>query len=480
MDIEHQQRAGLTHEVRHDLRSHLNKILGYSDLLADDASEQGLDAFVPDLRKINTAGVELLALINAYVDPIDRRVDNAPPGGQRPQAEVQERAAPEAAPMTTGAGLFLVADDDAVNRDLLLRLLRRQGHEGVGVENGRRVLEEVGTQPFDVILLDLMMPEMDGIETLQRLKASAETRHLPVIMISALDDLNSIVRCIEMGAEDYLAKPFDPTLLRARIGASLEKKRLRDREHQLFMQVQDNYTRLQQLERLRDDLTHMIVHDLRTPLTSFLTGLRTVELMGELNADQQEMLEGSIQGGQTLLGMINDLLDVSKMESNSLKLEYDPLTAQRLIQQAVHQVRALTEEKNQTLCIEIPADLPAFEGDEEKLLRTLVNLLSNAIKFTPPDGLITLSAALTGDGASMEFCVRDTGEGIPQEALGRIFDKFGQVETRQAGRKMSTGLGLTFCKLAAEAHGGAIHVESAPGQGSAFQFSVPLERKTSP
>jgi signal transduction histidine kinase len=295
-------------------------------------------------------------------------------------------------------------------------------------------------------------------------------------MISALDDMGSIVRCIEMGAEDYLAKPFDATLLRARIGASLEKKRLRDRERALFQQVQTNYRQLQQLERLRDDLTHMIVHDLRTPLTSFLSGLQTLGLIGDLNAVQEEILTGAVMGGQTLLGMINDLLDISKMESHSLVLEFDTLTASVLVQHAVRQVGSLAAEKNQTLHVEDLSYLPSFEGDEEKLLRTLVNLLSNAIKFTPIGGVITISAGLTEDGEALLFRVRDTGEGIPQEALERIFDKFGQVETRQAGRKMSTGLGLTFCKLAIEAHGGSIRVESTLGQGSTFSFSIPRKR----
>ena len=141
------------------------------------------------------------------------------------------------------------------------------------------------------------MPEMDGYEVLSRIKTDPQTQRLPVIMISALDEMDSVVRCIEMGAADYLPKPFNPTLLRARVGASLREKRARDRELRYTAELAESYRKLQELERLRDDLTHMIVHDLRTPLTSLLSGLQTVPLVGDLNETQAEMLEIAVDGG---------------------------------------------------------------------------------------------------------------------------------------------------------------------------------------
>jgi len=290
-------------------------------------------------------------------------------------------------------------------------------------------------------------------------------------MISALDETDSVVRCIEMGAADYLPKPFNPTLLRARVGASLREKRARDRELRYTAELAESYRKLQELERLRDDLTHMIVHDLRTPLTSLLSGLQTVPLVGDMNEVQAEMIDIAVDGGQTLLGMINDLLDVEKMEQESVPLDKTPLTAAGLIERATAQVAMLAQANGLTLAAEAALGLLPFSGDEDKLRRTLVNLLGNAIKFTPPGGTIT--AAAEECDAGILFSVRDTGEGIPPEAFDRIFEKFGQVENRKAGRKMSTGLGLTFCKLAAEAHGGRIWVESRPGRGSAFFFTIP-------
>jgi PAS domain S-box-containing protein len=237
-------------------------------------------------------------------------------------------------------------------------------------------------------------------------------------------------------------------------------------------QVETLYEQLRGLNRLKEDLTQMIVHDLRTPLASLLGGMQTMELMGELNPVQHEFLQISIDGGQTLLGMINDLLDINKMEEGSLALEYTPIEVGRLIERGFQQIASLARDKELSLSRQVPEELPQLVADEEKLLRILVNLLGNAAKFTPQGGSISVS--LSTDALEAVFAVQDTGEGIPRAAFERIFEKFGQVETRQAGRRMSTGLGLTFCRIAVEAHGGRIWVESELGQGSTFFFALPL------
>jgi two-component system, sensor histidine kinase and response regulator len=367
--------------------------------------------------------------------------------------------------------LILVVDDDASNRDVLARRLQAQGYETAMASNGREALEAVRTLAFDMVLLDIMMPEMDGYEVLRQLKADEASRHVPVIMISALDELDSVVRCIELGAEDYLPKPFEPTLLKARISACLDKKRAHDRERQLFEELQTSYERLQQLERSRDDLTHMIIHDLRTPLSSVISGMQTVYVLGDMNTGQQEVMGIAIAGGETLLEMINALLDVDKMESGPMKLDYMLLDAGALIASALGQVTSLADSKDLKVIQDIEPDLPSFYGDEDTLRRTLVNLVGNAIKFTPSGGTLTVAVK---NGSGLTFAVSDTGEGIPPEEFGRIFEKFGQVESRQGGRTMSTGLGLTFCKLAINAHGGDIAVQSVKGVGSTFSFTVPI------
>ncbi|HEX8832774.1 MAG TPA: hybrid sensor histidine kinase/response regulator, partial [Abditibacteriaceae bacterium] len=347
------------------------------------------------------------------------------------------------------------------------------GHRVTTANNGREALELLRRDRFDLVLMDVQMPEMDGFTTLDILKSDELLRDIPVVMVSGVDDLDTVVRCIERGAEDYLPKQFNPTILRARVGACLEKKGLWD-------ELRRNYNQLQELEVLRDSLTHMIVHDLRTPLTSLLTGLQTVPRLGDLNEDQLEFMNISIDGGQTLLSMINDLLDISKMEAGLMKLALQETIPEVLIGRALRQVTSLAAAKHLDVSAQVAPNLPLLLLDEDKMLRTLVNLLGNAIKFTPEGGSIHASVHQEADettpdaGGKVRFSVQDTGEGIPEESFGRIFEKFGQVEGARSGHKMSTGLGLTFCKMVIEAHGGHIGIASRLGEGSTFSLVVPV------
>ncbi len=463
-------RPTLSAEFLHCLRTPLNQIIGYSELLTEQAEEEGLAGYAMDLRRIQSAGHELLALVNNGSPTVAVvMAQNGREIAPRQESQTSVKSTPG-----KSLGLLLVVDDNSANCDVLSRRLERLGYSVEIAENGRDAMAALRTRPFDLVLLDIMMPEMDGYEVLGQIKTDEDLQHIPVVMISGLDELEGVAKCIQMGAEDYLPKPFNPTLLKARVGACLEKKRAHDREVQLFDQVQDNYKRLQDLEHQRDDLTHMIIHDLRTPLTSLISGMQTLDVVGDLNPIQLEMMGNAVTGGESLLGMINDLLDVEKMESGAMQLDYDVLFAEDLVDSAVSQVTALAEESQLTLIRSVAGGLPQLLGDKNKLRRTLVNLLGNSIKFTPSAGTVSVSAQFAEDGTSIEFSVSDTGEGIPPESFSRIFEKFGQVESRKAGRKMSTGLGLTFCKLAVESHGGRIRVESSPDQGSTFYFTVPL------
>ncbi len=493
-------------QARHDLRNYIGQVIGYSELWLE--KDQGDAAVQVALHHIHSAGKQILAIVNAHLDPLNRSPraepltsltvstgETAGSSASRSADQLRHWRDPDRADRLddTGAGnpdindgLILVVDDNEANRDLLCQRLQQQGHRIVVAANGEEALDRLHEQSFDVVLLDILMPVLDGHEALRRIKADEDLRHLPVIMISALDETDTVIQCISMGADDYLSKPFDPVLLRARLGACLEKKRMRDRERRLFSQLEHNFQRLKELEALRDDLTHMIVHDLRTPLTSLLSGLQSMQLSDHMDGVQHELLEIALNGGRLLLGMINDLLNVGKMESGTLELHKRPLQAIELIEQARQQVISLVKEKGITLTSDIASGLPEFAGDEDLLVRTLVNLLGNAIKFTPSGGTISVltyqaevgaleveAGESNRTGPAIMFAVRDTGKGIPHEAFERIFHKFGQVEARRAGHKLSTGLGLTFCKMVAEAHGGRIWVESEVGQGSTFFFAIP-------
>lgn len=232
--------------IQHELRTPLNQIIGYSELLQEEASDRGIEDLVPDLQRINIAARQLLSLGIQHVEgtvpssPTHRARGDAGPLHPSifPIPRLQQRAE---------RGTLLIVDDDAMNQDMLSRRLHLQGHQVSVVESGQAALDLLRRELFDLILLDVVMPGMDGYAVLQKLKQDVLLRHIPVLMLSALDDIESVVRCIEMGADDYLHKPFDPTLLRARIDASLEKKRLRDQEQSYLAAIKQEQERSQHL-----------------------------------------------------------------------------------------------------------------------------------------------------------------------------------------------------------------------------------------
>lgn len=224
--------ADFRRTLRHDLRTPLTAIKGFGEMLLEDAQERGNGALIEDLQKLLDAGSRLLAQIDSIIDfsgfPGQRLDRNSP---ENYAANSIMRSVRSVSPQEASApSRILIVDDTQATRELLSRRLSRDGHYIKEASNGLSALQLIASEPFDLILLDMMMPDISGYEVLMRLKADSQFRHMPVIVISALDQIDSIVRCIEAGAEDYLSKPFDPVLLRARIGASLEKKRLRDRE----------------------------------------------------------------------------------------------------------------------------------------------------------------------------------------------------------------------------------------------------------
>ena len=220
-------------KLRHDLRTPINAILGYCDLLREDLARSQVNG-LDDLDKIAAAGRQLLAVIETALS--DEHFGNLDSIASAAEASLSTgndnfTAARRPFPIERRSGIagrILVVDDQPENRDVLVKHLERQGHSTSQAEDGQRAITMLSREAFDLVLLDVAMPEMEGYLVLERMKADPQLRHLPVIMISAVDEIETVVRCIEAGAEDFLPKPFDPTLLRARIEATLEKKFLRD------------------------------------------------------------------------------------------------------------------------------------------------------------------------------------------------------------------------------------------------------------
>jgi sigma-B regulation protein RsbU (phosphoserine phosphatase) len=242
------------HRLYHELRTPVNQIIGYSELLQELAEEQGIQAPIADLQKIHDAAGHWLALMEAYLiesvpTPAESSDSNTPGAQGQSLAlntglgfQVPEPRSARGA--FTDQGSILIVDDDETNRDMLARRLRRYGYTVSAAPSGVQALKLARSQTFDLILLDMIMPGLDGFQVLAKFKADAALREIPVIMLSALDEENGIARCIELGAEDYLSKPFNPVFLWARIGACLERKRLRDRQRAAFEALQKSQQQL--------------------------------------------------------------------------------------------------------------------------------------------------------------------------------------------------------------------------------------------
>ena len=249
--VEESARHKLPAALLHDMRTPLSQIIGYSEMIAEQAEETGHNEYVPSLQKIRGAGYQLLAIITESFQAVGKHKEPGDMTDAQPAMEFSGDGAIGEMAAVVGHGSLLVVDDTEENRDVLARRLESQGYTVTVAVNGRQALEILQVNEFDLVLLDIMMPEVNGYEVLQRVKADPRLKHIPVIMISALSELDSVARCIELGAEDYLPKPFNGTLLKARIGSCLEKKRAHDSERKLFQELQLNYEKLQALEKNR-------------------------------------------------------------------------------------------------------------------------------------------------------------------------------------------------------------------------------------
>lgn len=369
--------------------------------------------------------------------------------------------------MASRHGRILIVDDNLLNRMTLARGVQQQGHSTALAENGHEALAMLRAEAFDLLLLDIIMPEMDGFAVLETMRADAALRAIPVIVVSALDEMESVVRCIEAGAEDYLPKPFDPVLLRARIGASLEKKWLRDQE-------QAHLRQLMELNELKNRFLGMAAHDLRSPLTATqgFVKLLIKGRLGPLADAQREMLERVHVSSQKMLDLIDDLLDITAIEAGRLSLEPSEVDLARFLRECHGSQLILAQVKSIALSLELPEATPAVRMDPARIEQVISNLVSNAVKFSYPNTSVQLSARV--NGREVEIAVTDQGQGIPGDEIPKMFSDFARTSVRPTGDEKSTGLGLAIAKRIVTGHGGRIWVESEVGRGSTFTFSLPL------
>ncbi len=387
------------------------------------------------------------------------------------------------APSGAPSCILVVDDEPSIDR-LYQQRFRREIACGewkfVFAHDGLEALQKLQENPdVSVLLVDLNMPQMEGLTFLgemARLNLPARA-----IVVSAYGDMKNIRAAMNRGAFDFLCKPVDfqdvETTIRKTLRhvQDIRQSRQMEEYRQAKEAAEHDLKQLEKLEVLRDDLTQMIVHDMRTPMTSFIGSLEVMQMWGDLSTRQRNCLTISLRGGAALVTMINDLLDVSKMEAGVLRMEMQEMQIKELVVLVMQQVVQLAEQCGLKLEAEVAPDLPPLRADADKLQRTLMNLLSNSIKFTPTGGEITLAVRQSDDRKSIVFVVTDTGYGVSEEDKERIFDKYSQIEGFKRGKMVSSGLGLTFCKMVAEGHGGRIWVESEEGQGSRFFLTLPMK-----
>lgn len=367
---------------------------------------------------------------------------------------------------------IMIVDDVPENLQILETMLLERGYQVFAFPNGELALKAAAKQPPDLILLDINMPKLNGYEVCGRLKADPALRDIPVVFLSGLNETNNKIKAFEVGGVDYVTKPFNVAEVEARIRTQLTLSRLRQDVEARNRKLEANYRQLRELEALRDNLVHMIVHDLRAPVMGISLAAGLLE---EANTDVErtELVRGITAAAAGIQHMIANLLDISKMESGAMPVNRTGCDLDALVRRTIDEFQYILEDR--TLAVHWqPGGCPTVSADESMIQRVIANLLGNAARFSPEGETIQITCHRDADGA-VRISVSDRGPGIPMAFQEKIFEKFGQLEARKSRQLPTTGLGLAFCKLAVEAHGGDIGVFSEPGNGATLWFTIPEE-----
>lgn len=394
-------------------------------------------------------------------------------------------------------GNILIVDDTPENLQVLSATLSESGYKVRGVINGKMAVRAARSAPPDLILLDIRMPDTNGYEVCEELKADSQTSKIPVIFISALDEVLDKVKAFQVGGEDYITKPFQVEEVVARVEHQLTIQRLQKQLIQQNEQLQKEIVERKKAEesaaaasKAKSEFLANMSHELRTPLNAILGFTQVMIRDPFLSTDQLENLRIINRSGEHLLDLINDVLDMSKIEAGIITISETSFDLYRLLDTLEEMFHFKAEKKGLKLRFTVHPDVPHYiKADEKKLRICLINLLGNAIKFTE-NGSVTLRVNLGGieskpglvhttvsDGEQfpITFEVEDTGVGIAPEEIDSLFDAFVQSE---AGRKSAegTGLGLTITKKFVQLLKGNITAISALNKGTIFKFNIQISR----
>ncbi|MBD1935493.1 MULTISPECIES: hybrid sensor histidine kinase/response regulator [Cyanophyceae] len=363
---------------------------------------------------------------------------------------------------------ILVVDDSPDNLFLVQTILEEEGYQITLAENGRSALAEIEQGPPDLVLLDVMMPGMDGYEVTKRVRDNTKLPFIPILLITAHDHA-SVVEGLDTGADDFIRKPVQVDELLARVRSLLRLKHSVDERDQIARQ--------------REDFVSWLTHDLRTPIVAAerMLALFQQGALGELAPGMQEAVVTMARSNRNLLAMVNTLLEVYRYEAGRKTLTFSPIDLKQLLQEVIEELTPLAGEKNLSLVLDV-GDKDAHNklnskvvGDRLELHRVFTNLIGNAIKFTDKGSVVVRMVPDTNivdsDTPSLIMEVQDTGPGIPAEDQAVLFERFRQGNHKRSG----SGLGLHLSRRIVEAHQGAIEVKSELGKGSLFRIRLPVQ-----
>lgn len=381
---------------------------------------------------------------------------------------------------------ILIIDDEPAIRRSLCAHLTDHDFEILEADNGRTGLAVLEADPdgVEAVIVDLTMPVMDGYAFLERVAERMPL--LPVVVLSGVGVVDDAVRAMRLGAWDFLSKPVnDMGLLMAALSRVLDKARsLRDsleyREN-LEAMVRERTAGLEAASRAKSEFLANMSHEIRTPLNGIM-GMLQLLLMSGLDGKRLQYCDAALESCTRLTSLLTDILDLTRLAEGRLELARQPLDIRELLRSVESLYRLSAEQRRLSLKVVCDASVPAgLLGDEHRLRQILCNLVGNALKFTQA-GEIALSACALPRGPEGEarilFCVSDTGPGIADDALDRVFEDFAQLEDTYTRQHQGAGLGLSIVKRLAHLMGGSLCVDSAPGAGAAFYLSLPLARIT--
>ena len=378
---------------------------------------------------------------------------------------------------------ILVVDDISKNLQVLGTMLRNEGYHVMPATSGAQALERTRAQTPDLVLLDLMMPEMDGLEVCRRLKADPLTQPIPVIFLTASNEMEHLVKGFEVGAVDYVTKPFNPPELLARVRTHLELKHARDT---IVRYGQE----LSRLNEEKNEFMGIAAHDLRNPLSAIKgyaemvveDGQALVQgAVSDIAASGQELQTNGRRIGDTagrMAEMVQNLLDANRIERGEMQLNLAPTDLGPALHQVVETQRPHATVKQQAIHLESDPTPIVVLADRGITLQVLENLVSNAIKYSPPGKEIFVRLKQHTQGARVE--VQDQGPGLSAEDQKKLFGKFARLSAKPTGGEHSTGLGLSIVKKMVEAMNGKVWCESEPGHGATFIVELPAASQPPP